>query len=118
MELRGDLLRLDQAVGTLVDNALRYGAETITLAARRAGDAVEIHVTDDGPGFPPDFLDRAFERFTRAPGAREGGSGLGLAIVATVAEAHGGTARAANRPEGGADVWLVIPLSSDVNQSA
>jgi two-component system OmpR family sensor kinase len=117
LELRGDLLRLDQAVGTLVDNALRYGAGTITLAARRADDAVEIHVTDDGPGFPPDFLDRAFERFTRAPGAREGGSGLGLAIVATVADAHGGTAHAANRPGGGADVWLVIQLSSDVNQS-
>jgi two-component system OmpR family sensor kinase len=118
LELRGDLLRLDQAVGTLLDNALRYGAGTITLAARRTGDAVEIHVTDGGPGFPPDFLDRAFERFTRAPGAREGGSGLGLAIVATVADAHGGSAHAANRPSGGADVWIVIPLSSDVNQSA
>jgi len=118
LELRGDLLRLDQAVGTLVDNALRYGAGTITLAAHHADQAVEIHVTDDGPGFPPDFLDRAFERFTRAPGAREGGSGLGLAIVATVADAHGGTSHAANRPAGGADVWLVIPLSSDVNQSA
>ena len=118
LEVRGDLLRLDQAVGTLVDNALRYGDGTIVLSARRAGDAVEIHVTDDGPGFPPDFLDRAFERFTRASGAREGGSGLGLAIVATVADAHGGAAQAANRPEGGADVWLVIPLSSDVNQSA
>ena len=118
LELRGDLLRLDQAVGTLVDNALRYGAGTITLTARRADDVVEIHVTDEGTGFPPDFLDRAFERFTRAPGSREGGSGLGLAIVATVADAHSGTAHAANRPAGGADVWLVIPLSSDVNQSA
>jgi two-component system OmpR family sensor kinase len=118
LELRGDLLRLDQAVGTIVDNALRYGEGTITLTARPAADAVEIHVTDDGPGFPPDFLDRAFERFSRAPGAREGGSGLGLAIVATVADAHGGTADAANRPAGGADVWLVIPLSSDVNESA
>jgi signal transduction histidine kinase len=118
LELCGDLLRLDQAVGTIVDNALRYGAGTIVLTAGRVGDAVEIHVIDDGPGFPPNFLDRAFERFTRAPGAREGGSGLGLAIVATVADAHGGTAHAANRPAGGADVWLVIQLSSDVNQSA
>ncbi|HVW47851.1 MAG TPA: ATP-binding protein [Solirubrobacterales bacterium] len=118
LELRGDLLRLDQAVGTLVDNALRHGAGTITLAGRRAGDAVEIHVTDSGPGFPPDFIEHAFERFTRAPGAREGGSGLGLAIVATVAAAHGGAAHAANRSAGGADVWLVIPLSSDVNHGA
>jgi signal transduction histidine kinase len=118
IELSADWLRLDQAIGTVADNALRYGAGTITLSARRVGDAVEIHVTDAGPGFPPDFLERAFERFSRAPGAREGGSGLGLSIVATVAAAHGGSAHAANRPEGGADVWLVIPLSSGLNRVA
>ncbi|HTR75543.1 MAG TPA: ATP-binding protein [Solirubrobacterales bacterium] len=116
LELTADWLRLDQAIGTLVDNALRHGAGTIALSARRAGEAAELHVTDEGPGFPPAFLDRAFERFSRAPGVREGGSGLGLAIVATVAEAHGGAAHAANRPEGGADVWLVIPLSSRFNR--
>jgi signal transduction histidine kinase len=110
--LRADPLRLDQSVGTLVDNALRYGAGTIALAARRAGAAVEIHVTDEGDGFPSEFLPRAFERFSRAPGVREGGAGLGLAIVATVAAAHGGSAHAANRPEGGADVWLAIPAAS------
>jgi signal transduction histidine kinase len=116
IEFDADWLRLDQAIGTLVDNALRYGNGTIALAARRAGEMVEIHVTDEGKGFPPAFLDRAFERFSRAPGVREGGSGLGLAIVATVAEAHGGSAHAADRPGGGADVWLVIPLSSRVNR--
>jgi signal transduction histidine kinase len=116
IELVADWLRLDQAIGTVVDNALRYGAGTITLAARPVGDTVEIHVTDEGEGFPPAFLDRAFERFSRAPGVRDGGSGLGLAIVSTVAEAHGGVARAANRPGGGADVWLVIPLSSRLNR--
>ena len=132
-ELVADRLRLDQAVGTIVDNALRYGSGTITLSARAAGapdatgtaaaspapapdGAIEIHVTDEGEGFPPAFLDRAFERFSRAPGVRDGGSGLGLAIVATVAEAHGGSAHAANRPQGGADVWLVMPLSSRVNR--
>jgi two-component system, OmpR family, sensor kinase len=117
LELPVDRLRLDQAIGTLVDNALRYGAGTVTLAARRAGATVAIHVTDEGDGFPADFLPHAFERFSRAPGAREGGSGLGLAIVATVAEAHGGGAQAANRAEGGADVWLALPLSSEVNRA-
>jgi signal transduction histidine kinase len=123
LELRADWLRLDQAIGTLVDNALRYGAGTIALAARRTeavgrpgeaeqpGEALEIHVTDEGEGFPPEFLPRAFERFSRAPGVRVGGSGLGHAIVATVAAAHGGSAGAANRPEGGTDVWLAIPLA-------
>jgi two-component system OmpR family sensor kinase len=126
IEPRADRLRIDQAVGTLVDNALRYGAGTITLSARRvdgaatssarSGPAVEIHVTDEGEGFPPAFIDHAFERFSRAPGVRDGGSGLGLAIVATVAEAHGGSAHAVNRPAGGADVWLVIPLSSRLDR--
>jgi signal transduction histidine kinase len=118
IELQGDRLRLDQVIGTVVDNALRYGAGGVEMSARRVGDAVEIHVTDEGEGFPPDFIDRAFERFSRAPGVRDGGSGLGLAIVATVAEAHGGSARAVNRPAGGADVWLVIPLSSRRRPSA
>jgi two-component system, OmpR family, sensor kinase len=117
IELEADRLRLDQAIGTIVDNALRYGGGTIELSARRADGAVEIHVTDEGEGFPPAFLDRAFERFSRAPGVREGGSGLGLAIVATVAAAHGGSAEAVNRPRGGADVRLVIPLSSRVNRA-
>ena len=112
LEPRADRLRIDQTIGTLVDNALRYGAGTIVLSARRAGEAVEIHVTDEGDGFPPDFLPRAFERFSRAPGVRGDGSGLGLAIVATVAEAHGGSAGAANRPEGGADVWLSLPAAA------
>ena len=111
LEARADRLRIDQAIGTLVDNALRYGAGTIVLSARRAGEVVEIHVTDEGEGFPPDFLPRAFERFSRAPGVRGDGSGLGLAIVATVAAAHGGSSGAVNRPEGGADVWLTLPLS-------
>jgi two-component system, OmpR family, sensor kinase len=117
LEPRADRLRLDQAIGTLVDNALRYGAGTITLSARQApavgerGEATEIHVTDEGDGFPPEFLPRAFERFSRAPGVHDGGAGLGLAIVATVAAAHGGSAAAANRPGGGADVWLSIPVA-------
>jgi signal transduction histidine kinase len=66
---------------------------------------------DEGPGFGDDFLPRAFERFTRGEKSREGeGSGLGLAIVATIARAHHGSARAANVPGGGADVWISLPL--------
>jgi two-component system, OmpR family, sensor kinase len=120
--VEADRLRLDQAVGTLADNALRHGTGTIELSAREAADggdpAVEVHVADEGDGFPPAFLDRAFERFSRAPGVRGDGSGLGLAIVATVAEAHGGSVRAANRPDGGADVTVVIPLSSRLKQAS
>lgn len=110
LELVADRLRLDQAVGSVVDNALRYGAGTITIAAARDDGAVAIAVRDQGPGFPEEFLDRAFERFSRASQSRrDGGSGLGLAIVRTVARAHGGEARAANQPGGGAEVTLRIP---------
>jgi len=110
--LDADRLRLDQAIGSMVDNALRYGAGTIDLVAGAENGSVEIHVLDRGNGFPPDFLGRAFERFSRASSsARDGGSGLGLAIVQTVARAHGGEAHAANREGGGADVWLTLPVT-------
>ena len=66
-------------------------------------------MSDAGPGFPPDFLPHAFERFRRVDTARaEGGSGLGLAIVDAIAQAHGGRAAARNAPEGGADVWIEL----------
>jgi two-component system, OmpR family, sensor kinase len=110
LELDADRLRLDQAIGSMVDNALRYGAGPIDLEASAADGAVEIHVRDRGEGFSEEFLGRAFERFSRAPASsRDGGSGLGLAIVRTVARAHGGDAHAANRSDGGADVWLTLP---------
>jgi heavy metal sensor kinase len=105
-----DRLRLEQAVANLIENALRHGAGPIRVVALRRGDLVELHVTDEGRGFPTDFLPRAFERFSRADESRgRGGAGLGLALVQALAAAHGGAASAANRPEGGADVWLSIP---------
>ena len=91
----GDRLRLEQALGNLVDNARRHGAGTIRLEAVRRDDRIELRVSDEGPGFPPELLPHAFDRFTRGDEARErGGTGLGLAIVAAVAKAHGGRAHA------------------------
>ena len=111
LRLRADALRVDQALGNLVDNALRHGAGTICVYARAGDEVVEVHVTDEGEGIPSPFLDQAFERFSRAaPSNRESGSGLGLSIVETIARAHGGTAHAANRPDGGADIWLSLPV--------
>jgi signal transduction histidine kinase len=110
LRLSVDALRVEQAIGNLLDNALRHGGDRIELEAAGAGAAVELHVRDNGPGFPPEFLATAFERFTRADAARTGGgAGLGLAIVQAIAVAHGGRAHARNRPEGGADVWITIP---------
>ena len=108
--LPGDSARLGQALANLVDNALRYGAGTVELAARDRDGTVELHVTDDGAGFDAEFLPHAFERFSRHDEARgRGGTGLGLAIVDAIARGHGGSAHAANRGGGGADVWLSLP---------
>jgi two-component system OmpR family sensor kinase len=105
--LDADRLRLEQALGNLVDNALRHGAGAIRLDAVEHDGRVELHVRDEGPGLPPDFLPHAFERFSRADAARtSGGAGLGLALASAIAEAHGGTAQAASRT---ADIWLSIP---------
>jgi signal transduction histidine kinase len=112
LTLVADPVRLEQALANLVDNALRHGGSQVELAAEPVGDHVELHVRDDGPGFPHDFVDTAFERFTRADAARSrGGAGLGLAIVAVIAQAHGGTAAACNRAGGGADVWIALPIT-------
>jgi signal transduction histidine kinase len=110
--LDADPLRVEQALGNLVDNALAHGGAVVTLGARERGGVVELHVTDDGPGFPEDFVERAFDRFSRADDARgRGGTGLGLSIVALIAAAHGCAAGASNRPTGGADVWLGVPAA-------
>jgi signal transduction histidine kinase len=104
-----DRLRVEQALTNLVENALRHGDGPVRLWARPGPDAVELHVSDAGRGFPPDFLPHAFERFRRADAARaEGGVGLGLAIVDAVAQAHDGRAGARNTPDGGADVWIEL----------
>ena len=109
----GDRLRLQQAVGNLVDNALREGAGTVALRAIPATDAIELAVTDQGHGFPEVLLPTLFERFTRAGGVRTSeASGLGLAIVKAIADAHGGSAAAVNRPGGGAEVVLSLPRSA------
>jgi two-component system, OmpR family, sensor kinase len=106
----GDRLRLEQALGNLLDNALRYGAGPVELAANARDGSVELHVRDRGPGFSEEFRERAFERFSRAEANRsQNGSGLGLAIVEAIARAHRGEAHIENRAEGGTDAWLALP---------
>jgi two-component system OmpR family sensor kinase len=105
-----DRLRLEQALGNLVDNALRHGGGTIRLDAESRDGTTMLEVSDEGEGFPSSFLPHAFERFARADEARSrGATGLGLAIVDAVARAHGGTAKAGNREAGGAVVSLSLP---------
>lgn len=117
LELWADPLRLRQALGNLVDNALRHGAGDVRLAARPAPGGVELKVSDEGRGFAEGLAEVAFERFTRGDAGRtRGGTGLGLAIVAAVVQAHGG--RAALAPQGVAVVTLWLPDPSQGGLSA
>ena len=105
-----DPLRVGQALVNLLENALTHGEGTVELAAEEGEGVAELHVRDEGPGFPDAFRARAFDRFSRADEARSrGGSGLGLSIVELVARAHGGSAGLRNRASGGADVWISLP---------
>jgi two-component system OmpR family sensor kinase len=110
-----DQLRLEQALGNMVDNALRHGAGPITITAVETPGGTELHVTDSGHGISPEFVAVAFERFTREDRSRgQGGSGLGLAIVQAIAHAHGGQAHAASSEAGGADFWITLPHDGPV----
>jgi two-component system, OmpR family, sensor kinase len=111
LELHADPLRLRQALGNLVDNALRHGRGDVVLRASGDRDLVEIAVSDQGDGFGEGVAESAFERFTRGDEARSGGgAGLGLAIVRTIAEAHGGTAVIADPGRG--RVLIRLPARS------
>ena len=108
--LMADPRRLEQALGNLIENALRHGSGSVHLGTAAQNGTFELHVRDEGSGFPPEFIAQAFERFTRADQARgRGGAGLGLSIVETIARAHGGQALATNHPDGGAQVSIKLP---------
>jgi two-component system, OmpR family, sensor kinase len=110
LTVEGDRLRLEQALTNLVENAIEHGGGDVTVRASEANGEVAIHVEDRGPGFAPEFLGRAFERFSRGDPSRGGdGTGLGLAIVEAIVRAHRGRAHASNRDEAGADVWIELP---------
>ncbi|MGW1726699.1 ATP-binding protein [Streptomyces sp. NPDC002306] len=114
--LSADPVRMRQALGNLVSDAVRHtpAEGTITLVARRDGEDVVFTVADTGPGIPPEDLPHVFDRFWRAEKSRSlrtGGSGLGLPIVRHLVEAHGGTAEAASEPGGGAVFTLRLPAA-------
>jgi two-component system sensor histidine kinase KdpD len=108
----GDFGLLQQALANLVHNAMRHtptGTE-IKVTAAVDGDELLISVMDNGPGFGADDPQKLFQKFQRGSGAAAGGSGLGLSIVKGFVEANGGTVEARNRPGGGAQVTITLPL--------
>jgi len=113
LRVDADVVRLEQALGNLVDNALEHGSGLVTLSASLANGSLELHVLDEGPGVPAAFAEHAFDRFSQADDARSTrGTGLGLAIVALIARAHDGDAGVGNRHGGGFDAWISLPRDS------
>ena len=108
--LEADPARLEQALGNLVDNAFAHGGGRVVLSARQGGELVELHVEDEGPGFPPEFIGSALRPLqplarARAPGAA---AGSGSRSSRLIAEAHGGAVGAPQPGGGGADVWIAV----------
>ena len=99
---------LGRAVANLVDNALHYGAGTITLGCRTDGDKVSVWVQDQGEGISPADSEAALRRFGRLDAARStSGAGLGLSLVAAVARLHGGAVTLL-RPDDGFRIEIVL----------
>jgi two-component system phosphate regulon sensor histidine kinase PhoR len=115
LAVQADIGRLEQVFGNLIDNAIKYGrpGETVTVGARAMdGAQIEIFVQDDGPGIPPEALDRLFERFFRVDKARsreQGGTGLGLSIVKHIVQNHGGRVWASSLPGKGSIFFFTLP---------
>lgn len=116
LPVRADLDRLQQVLFNLVDNAIKYGRTggRVVVGARAdvGASRLDLWVADDGPGIPPESLDRVFERFYRVDAARsreQGGTGLGLSIVKHIIQAHGGEVRAESEPGKGAVLRCSLP---------
>jgi len=112
-----DANRLEQVLANLVDNAIKYGRAqgSVKVGGKKLDDGkLEIFVQDDGPGIPPESLDRVFARFYRVDKARsreQGGTGLGLSIVKHIIHNHGGKVWAKSEPGKGATFFFTLPAT-------
>jgi two-component system, OmpR family, sensor histidine kinase KdpD len=109
--VRIDAVLIEQVLVNLLDNALKYAGPTSRLGIAAIGQtgAVEVEITDDGPGLPAGEEERIFDKFYRGR-SRERGFGLGLAICRAILTAHGGAIRAENRAPHGASFHFTLPV--------
>jgi len=112
--VRGEERLLRRALRNLLENARRYGGGEVHVELeKKAGERVEIRVSDNGPGVPEAFRERIFEPFFRLPGhaERAGGVGLGLALVRQIVERHHGQVSCVKPPEGGGCFVIALPAA-------
>jgi signal transduction histidine kinase len=117
LEATGDPERIHQVVANLLDNAISHSPDggRVAVGARRqngaATNGIELEVSDEGTGIPPEEADRVFDRFYRgaASGSQDGGTGLGLAIAKSIVDLHGGSISAHNGGENGCRMVVALP---------
>jgi two-component system OmpR family sensor kinase/two-component system sensor histidine kinase BaeS len=114
-EVMVDPQRIQQVIGNLIDNALRYTPEgsTIDLSVHRKDTTIELTISDEGSGIPEDELEHVFDRFWRGEKSRArstGGAGLGLSIARQLVEAQGGKITAHNRLPRGFEVQVTLSI--------
>jgi two-component system osmolarity sensor histidine kinase EnvZ len=110
-------LSLKRLIGNLINNSKRYGAEPIELSALVENEHIKICVADNGEGIPEDQIEDLMQPFVRGNAARTvQGSGLGLAIVKRIVDIHQGELSISNRPEGGLQAIVSLPLSIKVEE--
>ncbi|MBC8096379.1 MAG: PAS domain-containing protein [Akkermansiaceae bacterium] len=116
LSIQADSDRLQQVLGNLITNAIKYGRTEghVTVRATRVNGSVELCVQDDGPGIPTEALERVFERFYRVDKARsreQGGTGLGLSIVKHIVLCHGGKVWVKSELGKGAAFYFTVPAT-------
>ncbi len=106
-------LSLKRLIGNLINNAKRYGAEPIDISAEMRNNRILVRVADHGEGIPEDQIEDLMQPFVRGNAARTvQGSGLGLAIVKRIVDIHQGELLIHNRPEGGLEAIISLPVTS------
>lgn len=116
---RADSDRLQQVLGNLIGNAIKYGRSDghVGVTGRMSNGNIELCVQDDGPGIPEESLERVFERFYRVDKARsreQGGTGLGLSIVKHIVQSHGGKVWARSEIGKGAAFYFTLPAKQGI----
>lgn len=111
----GNDIRLSQVFFNIVENAIKYSPQgsTVEVESKTVGSHVQVVVQDHGPGIPPQYVDRVFERFFRVDLSRNraiGGAGLGLAIAKSIVTTHGGTITIQSELEHGTQVVIDLPI--------
>ncbi len=111
-DVRADANKITWVLTNLISNALRYTEKEghVSISARQVGKHIHITVHDDGPGVPPEYQSRIFEKLVQVAGQESGGSGLGLAICKEIVRAHGGAIWVESTPGKGSDFTFTLPV--------